>query len=587
MLKRQFPPIIQSFYGIYNSKIYQDFMAVYKDGVSYWFVDASWLQDHENEYIKRMKCSNVQRECQTSLQVYEQAYNNILTLLSFYEEHRGSFSNKELLNLLYDERFIDVLGNKSMAYLENEINNVETIFDNYGVIASCPEMAISCIAQEKLADKLSRVLYDVPRSELTDQEQLWLEASIEELIWYKPLYERAPYFDFERRVLEIAREIQQEINIEETIKDVWTEVTDTIVYSDCLVGSGLQYVLDKKIRSQLIEEIQQYQVVRNLYNEYKWLGSVWEFGQSLDNEDHEEIAKSICDYIIVNNLPSIKLAEMKLKQQIFTSRKDNLKSRIIEKARKRDIDANSQCFIYADIVASNQTNRFFRKCYLPMINEKIGNMMRDIAKLIGLTKWQDVHYLTMTDIVMGLRDGQSVDCKELERRKQSFLMVFQEGSISEQISGGKRVDEYLDNLASRCCLQEQPWPASETEWSDSSPIKGEAINMVKGQVVEANLFVLHSVHDLLNIEEGDIIVAPMIEPYHAVFMTGVGGIIVEDPGRLSHAVVIAQTKNIPIIVGARNITYAILRDEVRRVAMKWTGEIKKIDARRGKWALFA
>jgi phosphohistidine swiveling domain-containing protein len=119
-----------------------------------------------------------------------------------------------------------------------------------------------------------------------------------------------------------------------------------------------------------------------------------------------------------------------------------------------------------------------------------------------------------------------------------------------------------------------------------NPIKGVAINLPEGKVIEGNVFVLHTPQDLLQIKEGDIIVAPMIEPYHTVYMRGLGGIIVEDPARLSHAVVIARTRNIPIIVGAKDIIYAIFREKVRKVAMYWNGEIQKVEWGKENWASF-
>ena len=585
MLKRQFPPIIQSIYGIYVSVVYDKFMAIYKDGVSFWFIDKRFFEANDNNYIERMRKRDIHKECSDTIQLYDRAYKNVIDILKEYEENKEQISKSQLLKLFYDEKFLKDLGTKSTTDLKEEITKVKTLFDNYGVIASCPRMTIASFAQDNLVSKLAYLQYGISFDELNDHEKVSLGMDLAVLNWNEKLFD-APYVKYEKDLLRIALDVKNKLALNNVIDNIIEEIRNDIINSDCFIGPGLDWLLQKRIKEVLRDNIRKDPIVIKFMENYGWIGNVWEFGGKLDENDKDRIAGRILQYVISEKLPEIYLTEMEEKKKIWMERRKKLIDELTQVGKEHGIDFKRECLPYADIFAMNQTNRFYRKCYLPMINTKIGELMEDIATKIGLDNWKDIHYLTMTEILEGLNNGLVIEQEELKKRREAFLTIFENGKDSFKMSGKDAVDSYVNQLIDEERLNRKPWPDYEVKWDKNTPLKGIALNIPEGKTIKGRVFVLHTPQDFPKIEEGDIVVAHMIEPYHTVYMMNIGGIIVEDLSTLSHAVIIAQTQNIPIIIGAKDIIYAIFRDKVQKVAMEWNGEIQKIEWGKPGWNIF-
>jgi phosphohistidine swiveling domain-containing protein len=596
MLKRQLPPIVQSIYGNYLSMIYDKFMAIYKDGISYWFTTKNFFEAYDNEYIKRMKKREINVECNNAILLYEQAYSNVMDVLKEYKEKR-ELSDSQLLQLLYDDKFLKYFGNKynyfkyfnniSTTELKEDITNLKTLFDNYGVIASYPPMIAGTALQEELIEKLAYIEFGKHYNELGDMEKLTIERHIGGLIWHEKLFE-SPYHNYEKDLLRTALAIKNKVVLNDVINNVIENIRDYIINdTDFLIEIGLDGALQKRIRERLRDIIRKNSKLIKFIKEYNWIGGVWKFGSKLDKNSKNIIVEKILQYIMCNKkLLEINLAEIEEIENICPRRRKKLIEELTREGKEYQVEFVSECLPYADIISTNQTTRFYRKCYLPMINEKIGNLMKDVATRLDLDNWEDIHYLTMNDILEGLKNRLIIENEELEKRKKAFLTIFENGKITTTITGEDAVESKINQLINNGRLDRKPWPDYDVKWDEKTPIKGTALNIPKGKIIEGNVFVQHTSQDLLKVKEGNIIVAPMIEPYHTVYMKDIGGIIVEDPARMSHAVVIARTRNIPIIVGAKDIIYAIFRYNVRKVAVKWNGEIQKVKGGEDNWATF-
>ena len=82
-------------------------------------------------------------------------------------------------------------------------------------------------------------------------------------------------------------------------------------------------------------------------------------------------------------------------------------------------------------------------------------------------------------------------------------------------------------------------------------IKGVVV--CKGKV-RGRVKIVKTIHDILKVEKGDILVSPMTHPDYMVAMQKAGAIITDEGGALSHAAIISRELSIPCIVGTKNAT---------------------------------
>lgn len=579
MLMRQFPPLIASIYGIYNSKVYNNAMVICKENTTHWFVDKRFLKMHDEDYVEEIEKLNIQNELDHALQLYEIALKNIEDLCERYKNEKN-LSKIELLELLYSDGFLEDFGNYSFIELKENIAKLKTLFDNYGIITAYPQMALGTFTQETLINKLAQVEFGKPFSKLPAREKLKIERHFGTLTAWHPKLSENPYIKYEKHLLKTVIELRNKLSLSDVINSVRKEACNVIINSECLVEGGLDSELEMKIRNKLIDIIQKNPIVMKFLEEHGWIGAGWKFGGSIDEICKGQIVDRILQYIMKEKLPEIDFTKMEEKEKIYSQRKKKLIGKILQEGTK---DCK-QLLLNADIIVMNQVVRFYRKCYLLMIHEKCGDLIKDVAIKCGIHPWEDIHYLTMPEILEGLKNKSIINREDIENRKKAFIFMVENGIIRKKFkkSGENDVRSYIARLTNSGRLKRTPYPKHRIKW----PIMGTAYNIPEGKWIEGNIVLLHNVHDLYKAEKGDIIVAPMIEPYHTIYMRKISGLIVEDSSRLSHAVVIAQTRNIPLIVDASYITYAILKDNVQKIAINWNGEIEKIEWGKEKWPTY-
>jgi hypothetical protein len=473
MLKRQLPPVIQSIYGVYLSRVYDKFLAIYKDGISYWFTNKKFLDTYDKKYIEKMKETKIDRECDNTIKLYEQALNNVIDVLGEYKKKK-KISDIKLLELLCDSKFLKhystkynflkYVANKSTIELKNEIANVKTLFDNYGVIASYPPMTAGASTQEELLEKIAHIEYNRPFNELGDRDKFKIENHVGTLIWHEKLFQ-SPYHNYEKDLLRIVLAIKNKLALSEATNNATKNIRDNIIDdTDFLIEVGLHFQLKKRISEYLIDKIRRNPLVIKFLEDFNWIGGVWKFGGKLDSDAKNKIVGEILQYIVGNKkMPEISLAELEEAEIIYPSRRKKLIEELVYEEKEFNVYFEKECLPYTEIIRTNQTIRFYRKCYLPIINEKIGNLMKDVAKRLGLNNWEDIHYLTVIEILEGLKRRSIIKQRELEKRKKAFLTIFENGKITK-ISGKEAVESKVNQFIDEKRLDRKPWPDYEVKW---------------------------------------------------------------------------------------------------------------------------
>jgi pyruvate,water dikinase len=97
-------------------------------------------------------------------------------------------------------------------------------------------------------------------------------------------------------------------------------------------------------------------------------------------------------------------------------------------------------------------------------------------------------------------------------------------------------------------------------------IVGKTVNLGR---YEGQVAVVLTYADLEKVNEGDVVVSPMIDPYFLWAIAKAGAVVTDEGGILNHAAIVSREFNIPGVVGT-GIATAALRD----------GDRVQVDARR-------
>jgi phosphohistidine swiveling domain-containing protein len=73
-------------------------------------------------------------------------------------------------------------------------------------------------------------------------------------------------------------------------------------------------------------------------------------------------------------------------------------------------------------------------------------------------------------------------------------------------------------------------------------------------IVTGTVKIVKTVHDILKVEKGDVLVSPMTHPDYVLAMRKACAIVTDEGGLLSHAAIIARELGVPCIVGTKNAT---------------------------------
>ncbi|MBN1386472.1 hypothetical protein JW968_05875 [Candidatus Woesearchaeota archaeon] len=145
----------------------------------------------------------------------------------------------------------------------------------------------------------------------------------------------------------------------------------------------------------------------------------------------------------------------------------------------------------------------------------------------------------------------NLDQKVFERRYELCACIHtQEGF---EIAEGEDAQEALDFF--------------QKDVSEQKEIKGMVASLGKARGRVKRLL---KIHDMANIEEGDIIVASMTRPEMVPAMKKAAAIVTDEGGVTSHAAIVSRELGVPCIIGTKNAT-KILKD----------GDLVEVDAEKG------
>jgi len=75
----------------------------------------------------------------------------------------------------------------------------------------------------------------------------------------------------------------------------------------------------------------------------------------------------------------------------------------------------------------------------------------------------------------------------------------------------------------------------------------------KGQA-KGTVKIVRTIHDILKVKEGDIMVAVVTHPDYVMAMRRTAAIVTDEGGALSHAAIVARELKIPCVVGTKTAT---------------------------------
>lgn len=190
-----------------------------------------------------------------------------------------------------------------------------------------------------------------------------------------------------------------------------------------------------------------------------------------------------------------------------------------------------------------------RKKHVLIANSYQRRFFEEIGRRVGLSP-QEMEYTIiheMDDVLIRRR----FDRKTLaSRRKHCVCIQTPEGY---EILDGPVVQELFDTLF-----------APKT---DVSVLHGLCASQGKARGV---VKVVRKVHDLANVQKGDILVASMTRPEMVVAMEKAAAIVTDEGGITSHAAIVSRELGVPCVIGTKNAT-SVLK----------TGDLVEVDATKG------
>lgn len=598
MLIRSYKPFFASLFGIYASKVYDRYMVVYKDDWCYWYLPKEYYEKHDKNIYGVVTNTDWKRKYTEALEVYRNVIQNIENLIKEYEKikENGGLTKKKILELLYDANEFKDFG-KDMT--NERIFNYRSFFNNYGAILALPEISLSDYPNKKLAEGIARIRYgkDIKNLKRT-VEKLNIDFTTA-ILTFNEKEDETPSVKYERELLQKFKN-GFENNLYELL-NIRSRLLASLSYADMIKlveehhdyilewesKPGMELEIEYAIRNELskypeYEEIEHhYQIITKtlevLTKKYSWMRSGWEFGKGLKKE---EIQNRWAGWLFNKKAMGAEIELIKLDKQFafLKEKKNELIDTLQRKGEKKGIDFKKQYLPYADIINLAGWLRYYRKNYASRINYASSDFIKDIAKFCGLVDWKDIYFLTINEIIDILQNESIIDGKKIGYRKESFLMMFQNGEIINDynLNGNEEVHLYLDRLWHEKRIDIHPYRIPDVKF----PIQGIVIHSLGKNPIEGQVKIIDNEQDLINTKDDDIVIAKMIEPYQGMLFKNCRGMIIEDKNIASHAVHVAYSKGLPLIVGAENIVWAIKKYHAKKLKMFPNGVIDVLESAR-------
>jgi len=164
----------------------------------------------------------------------------------------------------------------------------------------------------------------------------------------------------------------------------------------------------------------------------------------------------------------------------------------------------------------------------------IQKLFTEFGKRMDL-ELKEVAYLTEKEIIKFL-EGEKIDLNKAKKKQEGFMMYIKDDEII-------CVDHNINDEIKKLGFTEEE--EKITEIKGMPACKGKARGIVK---------IVRTVHDILKIKKGDILVAVTTHPDYVPAMQKAAAIVTDEGGMLSHAAIVSRELGIPCIVGTKKAT---------------------------------
>lgn len=195
--------------------------------------------------------------------------------------------------------------------------------------------------------------------------------------------------------------------------------------------------------------------------------------------------------------------------------------------------------------------------------------------------YDDLCYYTIEDIRQLLEKEVRINEKEINLRKQCFLLYYHAKENKEELFAGKKALTMLNpfiNLRFDKSLKEcKGIVASKgnnnnnNNDNNDNDRKNKSDKRIKGSVR-----VLHSAEELKTMKPGEILVSPMTSPDFIIAMKKAKAIITDYGSLTSHAAVVSRELGIPCVVNAKIATKIFKTGDTIEIDVL-KGVVKKIE----------
>ncbi len=298
------------------------------------------------------------------------------------------------------------------------------------------------------------------------------------------------------------------------LNEYWSEkLNDELDTDDDLVRQALFRPSKKSTVIKMQEEVMNLKEedVESFWNKYKWI-------PCLDIQYNPWTLDDVKEY--VSNI-----AEMSVKRMGFAEavKKAGLKSSQVEQFKMM-----KELGYMKDVRDDYRRRAMFY--LLPFFDEVAGRM--------GISR-KEFAYLTGKEVEKFLKIGV-FDKSVIDERSNGFMLTLENDNI--RCFSGKDISIELEKIG------------FVEDKVDIGSIKGIVAN--KGKV-KGTAKVVRTVHDILKIEKGDIMVAVTTHPDFVPAMQKAAAIVTDEGGLLCHAAIVSRELGKPCVVGTKIATKTI------------------------------
>jgi phosphohistidine swiveling domain-containing protein len=213
------------------------------------------------------------------------------------------------------------------------------------------------------------------------------------------------------------------------------------------------------------------------------------------------------------------------------------KEKELEQAIKElDLTAESKSLI--DSTREIHYLRQYRADALFKAGRRVRRLFETIGDRLGIS-YDEIVYMTHDEIVDSVLEGElTVEKETIRARQDRYAIIWDDQERS--IVTGDAVDDELEAVA-----------------TGEEKIKELEGNVAFSGEYQGSVSIVTDSDEIDKVQDGDVLVSPMTDPYFVPAMLRAGAIITDEGGILSHAAIVSRELGIPCVVGTETATSAL------------------------------